>query len=534
MISFDSLPKNPGCYLYKDIYGKIIYVGKAKNLKKRVSSYFQKKDHDSKTLALVSHIDSVDFIITNNEIEALILENNLIKRHKPKYNIDLKDSKRYAYIKITNETFPRIITARKIENDGGDYYGPFVSGQQRNHLIELLKKTFKLRTCKRLPKKACLRYHINLCDAPCINNISEKDYNHKIEEIRLILKNNHNDLIKKLENDMKKYSSKQNFEKALLLRDRIDSISYLKEHQNVERKRKFNEDIINYVIKDNRVYLILFNIYKGVLAEKNEFVFENNHPDFLEEFIVQYYSDLSNKIPKELILPSKIDQSIQDLLENIKKNNSEIYGKETSVTITIPKIGEKKELLNLVKKNIEISFFGNLKKVEELHKKLKLNDVPYVIECFDISHLSGTSTVASMVQFRNGKPDKNNYRRFKIRTVEGIDDFESMNEVIMRRYKRLRDERLNYPNLIIIDGGKGQLSSAINSLKKLGVNIPIISVAKKFEEIFFPGSKFPLVLDHKETALKFIQEIRDEAHRFAITYNRLLRKKAIVDEFKEL
>ncbi|MFP4401459.1 MAG: excinuclease ABC subunit UvrC [Candidatus Woesearchaeota archaeon] len=516
MINLEEIPKSPGCYIYKDSKENIIYIGKAKNLKKRVSSYFQKKDNDPKTQALVKAIDSVDFIATNSEVEALILENNLIKKNKPKYNIDLKDSKRYAYILLTDEKFPRLVIARDVIQKG-TYFGPFVSARERDYVIEFLTRNFKIRTCKKLPKKACLRYHMKWCEAPCIGNVTEDHYMEGIEYAKKILSGNTKDAIDILKSDMKKHSEEQNFEVALDMRNKIEALISLNEKQNMERRKVFDEDVINYHIEKDKVYLMVFNVYKGTLANKEEFIF--NHIDgFFEDFIKQYYS--SNNIPKEIILPEDIDLSIAEYLT--EKRGSQ-------VRINIPKIGEKKKLLDLVERNIKLTFFRGIEKVQKLGEKLKLPTHPHVIECFDISHLSGTSTVASMVQFREGRPDKSNYRRFRIRTVENIDDFKSMSEVVQRRYKRLKQENLDMPDLIIIDGGKGQLSSAINEIKSLGLNIPTISIAKREEEIFFPGSRFPLKLSKKDTALKYIQEIRDEAHRFAITYNRLLRKKSLTE-----
>lgn len=516
MINYSKLPTKPGCYLYKNEKDEIIYIGKAKDLKKRVASYFQKRDHDEKTLALINNISDFDYIVTENEVEALLLENTLIKEHKPKYNIDLKDSKKYASIEITDEKFPRLLIART-KHGRGEFFGPFVSGQKRDYIINFLKKTFKLRTCKRLPKKACMRYHINLCDAPCTGNISKDDYDKKIRDIKYVLKGKTKELIEELNKEMKTSSEKLEFEKAIELRNQINALKSLSEKQNMERDRKYNEDIIHYTVYENQVFLLLFNVYKGTLTNKEDFIFDYKK-DFLEEFLVQYYSE--NKIPKEIIVPEKIDSSIVDFL-NHKKGRK--------VILTVPEKGEKKNLLLLAKKNLELSFFGDITKVEELQKKLKLNDLPSVIECFDISHLSGTSAVGSMVQFRNGKPDKNNYRRFKIISEEGFqDDFVAMMEVVLRRYTRLVKEKAQMPDLIIIDGGKGQLNCALSVLETLSLRIPSISIAKKFEEIYLPGRKTPLRLDKKEKALKFIQEIRDEAHRFAIGYNRLLRKKTIM------
>lgn len=515
MFSEIKIPKNPGCYLFKDKKEKVLYVGKAKNLKNRIKTYQNKKDLDLKTKSMLNKAVDLDFIVTDNEVEALILENTLIKRYKPQYNVRLKDAKSHSYIKITDEKFSRAIIARR-KIGKGKYYGPFVSAQERDYILHFVKKTFNLRTCKKLKKKPCLRYHINMCDAPCINLIGKKEYDKKITKVKKVLSGKTKDLIRELEEDMEELSNQKKYELAIKLRNEIFALKNLNERQNMKREKKYNEDIINYEIKDEKVYLMLFNIYKGTLFNKNEFIFEKTS-NFLEEFIVQYYSE--NKIPKEIIIPEKIDKSVKDFLEQKRS---------TKVKINIPKKGEKKQLLELVLKNIELTFFSDIKKPKILQKKLKLEKTPNVIECFDISHLSGTSTVGSMAQFRNGKPDKNNYRRFKIRTVEGIDDFEAISEVVRRRYTRLKRENIDYPDLIIIDGGKGQLNFSVRELEKIGVKIPIISVAKKLEEIYIPGRIDPIRLSDKDKALHYIQEIRNEAHRFAIKYNRLLRRKEVI------
>ncbi len=515
MLDTVNLPNEPGCYLFKDKNENVIYVGKAKNLKKRIKQYSKKNDFDIKTQSMIGCIESVDFVATDNEVEALILENTLIKKYQPKYNIRLKDAKSHSYILLTDEKFPRVLIARQ-KNEKGRYFGPFVSAAERDYILQFIKKTFLIRSCKKLPKKECLRYHINLCEAPCIGLISQKDYKNKIENIKLILTGHTNKLIKKLKSDMKSFSNQNYFENALNIRNQIIAIEHLNERQNMQREKKYNEDIINYEIKDNQVYLMLFNIYKGTLNNKAEFVFDF-HSDFLEEFIVQYYSD--SPVPKELIVPIKLSDSIGTFLENLKGSR---------VKIIKPEKGVKRQLLNLVLKNIEITFFADIDKVETLKTKLTLQENPNVIECFDISHLSGTSTAGSMVQFRNGKPDKSNYRRFKIRSVEGIDDTAAIAEVVRRRYFRLKSEDSKLPDLIIIDGGRGQLNFALQELEKLDLKIPIISIAKQFEEIYVPGRILPLKISKKDKALQFIQEIRDEAHRFAIKYNRLLRKKELI------
>jgi len=434
---------------------------------------------DSKTQSLIRHVESVEYIATDNEVEAFILENTLVKKYQPKYNIDLKDAKSYAFIHLTDEEFPRVLLARG-KTGKGKFYGPFVSAQELNYILHFLKKTFALRTCKKLPKKPCLRYHINLCDAPCAGFINHEDYNRKIDKVKLVLSGNEKKLKKQSQKEMKNHSKKSHFEKALKIRDEIIAIERLNERQNMQRQKKYNEDIINYKIKDEKVYLMIFNIYKGTLSNKNEYVFDYND-DFLEEFIIQYYSE--NPIPKEIIVSNKINESIASFLE-IKK------GKK--VKITKPQKGEKKQLLDLVIKNIEIAFFADTDKVDALKTKLKLHETPV------------------------------------IRTVEGIDDFAAIAEVVKRRYTRLKNEDVEFPNLIVIDGGRGQLNFALQEIEKLNLKIPIISIAKQFEEIYIPGMIHPLRLAKTEKALKYIQEIRDEAHRFAIKYNRLLRKKELI------
>lgn len=511
------IPNLPGCYIYKDNKENIIYIGKAKDLKKRISQYFNNQEKDSKTKVLVSQINSIDYILTKNEVEALLLENNLIKKHHPKYNIDLRDSKRYAYIKLTKEDYPRLLIARKKEDDS-EYFGPFISAEKRDQILRLLIRNFKIRTCKKLPKKACLRYHINLCDAPCINNISKIDYLKQISRVKSILNGKISEITEEIKKEMKNASENKDFEKAIILRNQLESIEYLNEKQTVQRIKEYNEDIINFIVKENKVYLLLFNINKGILENKEEFEFDYES-DFLEEFLTQYYSD--NKIPKEIILPIDIDENIKEFLN--QKSSSKII-------ITVPQKGEKKQLLDLVLKNIEKIFFENINKLIELKDRLNLDSIPYILECFDISHLSGTSTVGSMVMFRNGKPDKNNYRRFKIKSVDQIDDFASLKEIVFRRYYKLKLENLQLPDLIIIDGGKGQLSSAVSALDELKLKIPIISIAKENEEIFIPNESDPIILSKKDPALQIIQEIRDEAHRFAISYNRLLRKKNLFEK----
>jgi len=509
------LPANPGCYLFRNSAGTVIYVGKAKNLRKRVASYLQKTPADPKTAALIQNIGYVDYIVTDNEVEALLLENNLVKKHNPRYNTKLKDAKRYALIRVTDEEFPRLLIARRRQG-AGRFYGPFVSAINRDFILATLRKIFRVRTCKRLPKKACLRYHLELCTAPCIGNVEKEEYQENIRMAEEVLKGRTGELITSMTGRMKQASEELNFEYALQLRNQLEALSWLSEKQKMERQKEYNEDIMNYLVRKDRVYLILFNVYKGVLENKQEFVFDLSE-DFLEEFLVRYYSE--NPVPPEILLPETVGESLVSFLK---------LQREGVIHVKVPLRGEKKKLLDLVMKNIELTFFGDTEKLEELRKALNLQDTPTVIECFDISHLSGTLTAGSMVQFRNARPDKSNYRRFRVRTVEGIDDFAAIAEVVRRRYRRLKREHSEMPGLIIIDGGKGQLTAALEELDRLGLKIPVISIAKKFEEVFVPGRTLPLFLDRKGKALQLIQQIRDEAHRFAIKYHKLLRGKEMV------
>ncbi len=518
MIDLTTLSDNPGCYLFSDETGTVIYVGKAKNVKKRVTSYFQKTDHDPKTRNLIARISSVSVMVTNTETEALLLENNLIKKHQPKYNIDLKDAKRFAYIELTREPFPRIGFARRTSSGEAIYFGPFVSAAERDAILRVIKRTFCLRSCKKMPKRACLRYHMKSCSAPCIGLISENDYHIQVERATALLKGKSSELLALLRKGIAECSAAQDYERALVLRNQMTAIEHLAERQHVERPKETDQDIIGYTIAHDTVFLMVFSIEKGLLTGKQEYVFDNRE-DFFEEFLVQYYAD--RLPPAELILSHEVDEALAGYLEEKK-------GKR--VQVTVPRIGEKKKLLDLVEKNIDQAFLKNELKVKDLQVTLNLADEPDVIECFDISHLSGTAMVGSMVQFRNGMPDKKNYRRFKIKTIEGIDDVASIAEIVKRRYHRLVEENSNLPDLIIIDGGKGQLSAALEAVQDLDLVIPVIALAKREEEVYLPGEMLPRRLDPKGMALRYLQEIRDEAHRFAIAYHRLLRSKKLSGE----
>jgi excinuclease ABC subunit C len=506
------VPENPGCYIFRDAEATIIYVGKAKNLKKRVTTYFQKSDHDPKTTALINHIATIDVMVTTNEVEALILENSLIKENQPRYNIDLKDAKQYAYIELTGEAFPCIKIARKTASKG-DFFGPFVSAAERDYVYSVVKKVFRLRTCKNLTRRACLRHHIHTCSAPCLGDLSPGEYADQVSKAVLVLKGRGTELVLNLKDDMKTRSESQDYEGAMMIRNQISAIERLGQRQDIVRSSATEEDIINYLVHDEKVYLMLFPVHSGTLANKKEYVFDFRE-DFFEEFLVQYYS--LHVPPGELVLPEKVSEPMEEFLSRQKGRK---------VTVTVPQKGAKRRLLDLVRVNIETVFFGDEIKLHEVRDQLGLSDLPRVIECFDISHLSGTSVVGSMVRFSDARPDKKNYRRFQIKTVEGVDDFLAMGEIIRRRYSRLLDEGSPMPDLVMVDGGKGQLHAAVKEIKKLGLSLPVIALAKREEEIYMVGHAYPVPVDRKERASLFLQEIRDEAHRFAITYHRLLRKK---------
>jgi len=521
MVEYSHLPHEPGCYLFSDEAGTVLYVGKAKDLRKRVASYFTKTGHDVKTEQLIARIAAIDFLITTTEAEALLLENNLIKRHQPRYNIDLKDAKRFAYIEMTKEEFPRIGIARKTVV-GASYFGPFVSAAERDAVLKVVKRIFLLRSCRKLPGRACLRHHLKSCSAPCIGAIPAEEYQRQADNAATFLKGKGTELVRSLKTEMEDLSSRQEFERALAIRNQIRAIERLPERQQVERVRRADQDVVAYRRSGNYVYLMVFSFEQGRLTGKQEYSFEAGD-GFLEEFLVQYYAD--HLPPAEVVLPEPCEDS--DGIDGYLAGR-----RGRAVTVTVPKAGSKRNLIDLVLANIDHVFLNGNLKTGDLKETLGLERLPDTIECFDISHLSGTSMVGSMVQFRSGKPEKKNYRRFRIRTVEGIDDFAAIGEVVRRRYSRLREEGAALPDLIVIDGGKGQLSAAQDALSGLSLEIPVLALAKKEEEVYLPGEILPLRLDPKGLALRYLQEIRNEAHRFAIAYHKLLRSKKVAGDGK--
>ena len=514
MIDLSQIPHLPGVYFFLDPRDRILYIGKAKDLRNRVRSYFSDHQPSLKTRILVKKIDKIDFILTDNELEALILENNLIKKNQPRYNIDLKDSKTYAYILLTDEPFPRLISVRD-KTRTGRYFGPFPSASDRNRILHAVRDIFKLRTCRKFRKKPCLRSQIDLCRAPCARGISAEEYRDNVEAARRVLKGQVTGTIRDLKSRMEEYSLREQYETALSLREQIQALEGLREKQKIERHRQTDEDIIHYLVEGEKVYLMRFNIDRGVLINKEEYSFDRQE-GFFAEFLGQYYS--SRSVPRELVLPGRPEPALLDYLKS----------KNPRCKVIVPRRGEKKKLLELVHKNLEHLVFPKRENLRSLQEALHLPGLPRHIECFDISHLAGRHTTASMVCFTNGIPDKSEYRRFRIRSHDQIDDVASMAEVVRRRYRRQLREQNPLPDLVIIDGGRGQLNAALKVLRSLEQRIPIIALAKQHEEIHLPDAPRPLRLDPGHPGLNLIRGIRDESHRFALKYNRLLREKDLI------
>ncbi len=515
-----NLPKDPGVYLFKDERGDIIYIGKAKNLKNRVKSYFQEsnqKTHSAKTIILVKNITDLQTIVVATEIEALLLENKLIKQHKPKYNISLKDSKTFAYIKITtNERYPKILSTRTVLKTG-THFGPFTDGSARRELIQLSQRLFKLRTCKNLPKRACLNYHINLCSGPCIKKVTENEYQEQVDQTINFLKGNSKEIEKTIQRDMKNAADNQDYELALEKRKQLEAIQYMEAKQAVDRIVTYDQDVLAMLEQQDKTAIIVFSIHKGVISGKKEYKFDSD-PQLLEDFIKLYYS--SNSIPSEIIINRKAWQnnSEQEILEGYL---SKLKG--TKVTFTIPQRGDKQALIEIAEKNAH--YLLENKVLQEIQDNLNLVELPETIECFDISNLGDEHIVAAMVQFVDGKPNTSAYRKFEIESTKGKqDDFASMREVVYRRYHRLQKENKEMPNLIIIDGGKGQVSAAMKALKQLNLQIPLIGLAKQDEEIVLPETEDTLKFKKTSPMMLLIRKIRDATHNLVINYNRTKRK----------
>ena len=518
------VPTNPGVYLFKDETDEILYIGKAKSLRSRVKSYFSKSDQPIKTKQLVSRIRNIDWIIVNSEVEALLLENKLVKQHTPKYNINLKDAKTFAYIALTREPYPRIFTSRKISRKL-ESFGPYTDGFTRQDLQRLVVRVFKLRVCKKLPKRACLNFHIGLCTAPCIGNVSVAHYIEQVAQARSFLDGNYAKTAEFLNLQMQTASNEQKYERALELRNQIASIRLLSERQIVDNERRFDQDVIAFRQFGEKVLAVQMGIRKGVLLGKKEFAIDLQ-PHVQQEFLKAFYE--VNLIPREILLNRSCWQEKTE-----KKALEEFFSSKRGapVTLTIPRRGNKLALVRLAEKNIE-STLDEDSALVDLQTSLNIPVLPRVIECFDVSNLGQEHVVSGMVRFTDAKPDRNNYRRFKIRTVAGQDDFAAVNEVVMRRYKRLMEEKTQFPDLIVIDGGAGQVNAAEAALKSLGLQIPIIGLAKEHEEIYLPDETAPRRFDKNSRMMLLLRQIRDATHKFSLGYNRKRRQMKIRDEFK--
>ena len=520
-------PTSPGVYIFRNESGTPIYVGKAKNIKNRIASYFG-RDLLDRTAQMVSTAALLEFIMTDSEAEALLLESNLIKQHYPKYNIELKDNEKFTYILITDEEYPRMLLVRKNRTGKvggrGKLFGPFMSGSAYVLVASTLRKIFKLRTCRLGQKRPCLQYHLGFCTGVCAGLVTREQYMEQVKKLQDALSGGKRleVVMEEMEGEMRDAARKKQFERALELRNSLHSLSSLLERQKFEREGEGNEDFVSLLSHSGKTYAQLFRQIGGVIRDRKKYEFETLSGDALGEFLPRFYE--AGGIPRRIYVENEPESR-----EALEKYLAEKRG--GAVTISVPERGDKKGLLELLRKNILLEISGTADPaLVELQRELSLQAIPRTIECFDISNLLGTNVVGSMVQFVNGAPSKANYRKFKIRSVEGQDDFASMREIVFRRYYRLKLEQSKLPDLIVIDGGPGQLSAALSALSELQVEIPIVSLAKEFEEIYSPERAMPIRLPMSSPALKVLQRARDEAHRFGISYHRLLRKKKFKPE----
>ncbi len=529
------LPEKPGIYKYFDQNGKLLYIGKARNLKKRVSSYFNKNQYDNRRIQLmIGKVNQIDYVVVNSEYDALLLENNLIKKYQPRYNVDLKDGKTYPYLIIKNERFPRIFPTRNFTRDGSEYYGPYASVGIMRVVLDLIRKLFPIRSChydlseKNIQAgkfRVCLDYHINLCKGPCEGLQTEEDYNANIQNIREILKGNTNKVIRKLKSLMSEASQNLEFEKAEDYRKKIQALQKFQAKSTVVNAKINNVDVFSIITKENKCYVNYLKVANGAIIRTHTLEYTKKLDEDERDIILLAIAEIREQFEstsKEVIVPFDIDFEGLD------------------VQFTVPKIGDKKKLLELSRQNAFYYYQDRLQqarkqlpksekikqKIEQIQKDFGLQKAPYHIEGFDNSNMQGDNPVSAMVCFKDGEPSKKEYRHFNIKTVEGPDDYSSMEEAVYRRYKRLLDEDQPLPQLVVIDGGKGQLNAAYKSLKLLGLDqsIDIIGIAKRLEEIYKPGDPYPLAVNKKSESLKLIQHIRDEAHRFGVSHHRKRRK----------
>jgi excinuclease ABC subunit C len=536
-LTLKTLPENPGVYQFFDKDNKLLYVGKAKNLKKRVNSYFT-KSHDSRRIAvMVNKITDIKHIVVNSEADALLLENNLIKSRRPRFNVMLRDDKTYPWLCIKNERFPRIFLTRRMIKDGSEYFGPFPSLKTVKTLLGLIKGLYQIRTCKydlaeekiQAGKyKVCLEYHLGNCKGPCEGFQNEEEYNAQIEEIRQIVKGNFNSSLRAFKKQMKTLAEDLRYEEAEKIKQKIDSLERYQAKSTVVNPKISNVDVYAIVSDESYGYVNFLQVVNGAIIRSHTIEIkkrlDEKDKELLELGIVEIRQRFDSP-SKTTLVPFDVD-----------------LGEDTEVIV--PKLGDKKALVDLSKRNAKyfrMERFKTMKIVDpdrhvkrlmsQMKEDLRLPEEPRHIECFDNSNIQGTNPVAACVVFRNAKPSKKDYRKFNIKTVEGPDDFASMEEVVYRRYKRLLEEGEGLPQLIVIDGGKGQLNSALKALEKLDLRgkISIIGIAKRLEEIYFPGDSIPLYLDKKSESLKIIQQLRNEAHRFGITFHRQKRSKGAID-----
>jgi excinuclease ABC subunit C len=518
------IPVEPGVYLFKDDTDTVLYVGKAKNLRTRISSYFSPSNHSHKTQHLIPQIRSIDWIVVYNEVEALLLENKLVKQYMPKYNMTLKDAKSYAYIAFSKEPYPRILTSRR-HSSKLETFGPYTDGYLRRELQRLIIKVFNIRTCKKLPKKACLNFHIGLCIAPCTGHVSQEQYMEQVNQARSFLLGKYEQITEALTSQMQKASMNKAYERAMELRNQLASIKLLTQRQVVDSHRGYDQDVIAFRRLGENVLVVQLGVRKGVLLGKREYSM-HFEPQVEQAFLKDFYN--TRQIPREILL-NTVAWSDREEKAALEAYFSTMRGHP--VTLTVPEEGDELHLIKLAEKNIEANLDEDSALVD-LQTALNLPTLPRIIECFDVSNLGKEHVVSGMVRFTNGKPDKSNYRRFRIKNVVGQDDFASMKEAVTRRYTRLSNKKSPLPDLVVVDGGPGQVSAAKQALKSLGLQIPLIGLAKEREEIFLPEETRPRCFNKNNRMMLLLRRIRDSAHTFAVRYNRKRRHMKVRDEFK--
>lgn len=550
----DRLPRTSGCYLFKNAQQKVIYIGKAKILRNRVRQYFQdSKRDDLKLQVMVSKISDLEIIETDSEVEALILESNLVKEYRPRYNIELKDDKSFPYIKVTDELFPRIYVTREKEKSGGRYFGPYTDVKNLRHTLKTLHRIFPIRSCthiftpeKILEKKVklCLDYYIHKCEGPCQGLVESHVYQKTIDQMVRFLNGKTRELLSHLRREMQEYAAMQKFEEAAGIRDRIQAIENYTDSQKIVFQDLSDKDILAVASEEDQACGVIFRIRDGKMIGRQHYYFnrvEDKTPALILENLMKTYYMHADYIPAEIYLQSE-PEDISSLHEWLIRKSGE------KVSFVVPKIGEKHKLVDMCERNARL-LLGELKlqklKAQEafvprvlqsLQRDLNLNKFPRRIECFDNSNIQGSDPVASMVVFEDGKPKKGAYRKFKIKTVVGPDDFASMHEVITRRYLRVLEEGLDFPDMIVVDGGKGQLSAAVSALEDLGIQVSkagspgqtIVGLAKRMEEVFIPEVAASVMIPKTSSSIKLLQHIRDEAHRFAISFHREIREKRVI------